>query len=99
MICVSVMLAVFLAWPMLFGGDTSASQQTTRQAVIQAVSGAAKAATVSRAVREPAPAVVEACSKRYRREDAMCTAAQGHACRQRAADAWNLCEARGVWPD
>lgn len=105
MICVSVMLAIFLAWPIVFGGDTAAVQQTvqqpsTRQAVLQAVSGAAKASTVASVVpANVAPAVVESCLRRYQREDALCTAAQGQACRQRAADAWNLCEARGVWPE
>jgi hypothetical protein len=107
MICVSVMLAIFLAWPMVFGSaQTSAVQAATGSAVATAVIKPAVAAPgeaqlVKTAVKPASPPavaqVLESCFKRYEREYAQCGATNS-SCRMTVADQWDMCEATGFWP-
>lgn len=104
MICVSVMLAIFLGWPLAFGDHHSRGLEVPAQghgvaAAAERVSDAvprlvqsAQATTVSTAPR------AESCYKRYQRELPQCTGNGGAACRLKAADNWDLCEATGFWP-
>ena len=101
MICVSVMLELLQVWPMLFGhraGEASA-----------AISAEADAPKLTPAVATttviPIPAAVSvagdgapvSCYKRYTAEFAACSH-EDKACRIKAADQWDLCEATGFWP-
>lgn len=109
MICVSVMLALFLGWPLLFGenglqfgGGASAS-------------AASVVARVAVPAPDPAPSLVsagfsslpvadarhpESCSRRYVRERALCRNSGDRAtCMEKASDGLDMCEATGVWRD
>lgn len=103
MICVSVMLAIFLAWPMVFGSE-QASAVRAAGAKVAAVAAPAASAANARLVQtsvKPAGApqaqVLESCFKRYQREYARCNAIDS-SCRMKVADQWDLCEATGFWP-
>lgn len=106
MICVSVMLAIFLGWPLAFGSHDGSiessrveaksvaaaskpSQHPMLEAAVQAAQAAVPAGTVQ----------VESCYKRYQREVKQCTGSSSAACRLKSADNWDLCEARGFWPN
>src|SRR5690242_10133108 len=105
MICVSVMLAIFLGWPLAFGGRGSDGIETQV--------GEARAVAAAPAPRQPeliqASAVTgpvagtrpESCYHRYRREVKQCsdTGGTGAVCRLSAADHWDMCEATGFWPE
>ena len=97
MICVSVMLAVFLGWPLAFGGGEATVLQPTRaEARTPAVTAAAPAAVASSAAATPK---AESCYKRYQREVRQCTGTASAACRLKSADHWDMCEATGFWPE
>jgi hypothetical protein len=97
MICLSVMLALFLGWPLAFGGDRSPRLETARaEAVTVAVAAPAK---LTPAVATAEPVKPESCYKRYQRENRLCTGNAAAACRLKAADSWDLCEATGFWPE
>ena len=99
MICVSVMLAVFLGWPLAFGGGEATVLQPTRaEARAPAVTAAAPAMTEVAAV-VPATPKAESCYKRYQREVRQCSGTASAACRLKSADHWDMCEATGFWPE
>ena len=100
MICVSMMLAVFLGWPLAFGsGGTPTLQQSRAEAsAILAPVAAAEVKPVQVAAAA-VPAKPESCYKRYQREIRQCTGGSGAACRLGAADHWDMCEATGFWPE
>ncbi len=102
MICVSVMLAVFLGWPLAFGGKGTPTIETSGAAAIAAAAPKPEAAqlpvlTVNLPAQKPAPQA-ESCYKRYQREVKLCTGANSAACRLQNADHWDMCEATGFWP-
>ncbi len=101
MICVSVMLAVFLGWPLAFGGGEATVLQPTRAEARTVAVAAVASPAVSAAVAEAKPATpkAESCYKRYQREVRMCTGGTSAACRLGAADHWDMCEATGFWPE
>jgi uncharacterized membrane protein len=100
MICVSVMLAVFLGWPLAFGGGEATVLQPTRaEARSPAVTVAAPAAAAVAKAEEPATPKAESCYKRYQREVRQCTGGASAACRLQSADHWDMCEATGFWPE
>ncbi len=100
MICVSVMLALFQAWPVVFGhragiAPTAAPVLAAAPRVTMAV---AKASTIPKMV--PAVASVPApktCYQQYRAKFGHCAAAD-QVCHIKTADQWDLCEATGMWP-
>lgn len=100
MICVSVMLALFLGWPLAFGGrqpvmETSrAEARTPKPAPAQEARLIAAAAVVPAASAKP-----ESCYKRFQRENRGCAGGSAAVCRLKAADNWDLCEATGFWPE
>lgn len=98
MICVSVMLAVFLGWPLAFGGggNAGADQPAVAAASAEKPKPAQHSATQLASAEMPAPA--ESCYKRYQREIKQCADGSA-ACRLKSADNWDLCEATGFWPD
>lgn len=104
MICASLMLAVFLAWPFVFGKDGGAmpSAAEARNAVKAAVAAVPAVHVIPEAVAAPAPAAPvkpESCYKRFQREVKLCTeGASSAACKLGAADHWDICEATGFWP-
>lgn len=103
MICVSVMLAIFLAWPMLFGSAKHAAVKATGAATVSMAvppAAAGEASLVKTAVKPaqlPQAKVLESCFRRYEREYARCGATNSM-CRMKVADNWDLCEATGFWP-
>ena len=104
MICASFMLAVFLAWPSLFGNDAKRmpSAAEARHAVQAAVDAVPSVHVIPEAAAAPnmaAPAKPESCYKRFQREVKLCTnGAASAACKLGAADHWDMCEATGFWP-
>ena len=104
MIAVSVMLALFLAWPLVFGHRGATVDAAPAEAHVAATRSvvslgkpkllqASMAPLESSDVRKP-----ESCYKRYQREVAACSAGSA-ACKIGAADHWDLCEATGFWPE
>jgi hypothetical protein len=110
MICVSVMLAVFLGWPLAFGGgeeggyrpqivaaNPAAAAQPREDAETAQADDAVAAGNMSGLVEGEAP---ESCYKRYQREVRACPGSvDGAACRLKAADEWDMCEAKGFWAE
>lgn len=99
MILVSFMLAIYLGWPLAFGGkqrglETPAEARTVAAAPVSAKKHRAPA------VSTPASLRPESCYKRYQREVKLCTGeATSAACKLGAADHWDMCEATGFWPN
>lgn len=107
MILASFMLAIYLGWPLAFGGKQRGLETPAeaRGLAVTSVSltHAGKLAvpgTAGAPARKPvaAPAQPESCYKRYQREIKLCDGATGAACRLGAADHWDMCEATGFWP-
>ena len=101
MICASFMLAVFLAWPLVFSeGQGSKTIAEGRKVMAAAVAAAPSVHVIPEAVAAPVKAVVrpESCYKRFQREVKLCTDANSAACKLGAADHWDMCEATGFWP-
>ena len=100
MICVSVMLAVFLGWPLAFGGGTATVLQPTRaEAAVAVVAPASTAVAQTAAALTPSAPKAESCYKRYQREVRQCSGGSSAACRLQSADHWDMCEATGFWPE
>ena len=100
MICVSVMLALFLGWPLAFGGGQATVLQPTRaEAAVAVAAPAGVAAVETAAVTLPATPKAESCYKRYQREVRQCSGSASAACRLQSADHWDMCEATGFWPE
>jgi hypothetical protein len=104
MILVSVMLAVFLGWPLVFGGRDAGGMEAGRaEAKPAVVAASAQPQLVQAAVQSvataTAPVQAESCYKRYQREIKSCSGNGVAACRLKSADNWDLCEATGFWPN
>jgi hypothetical protein len=101
MICVSVMLALFLGWPLAFGSREKGIEAPVRaEAVVRAVPAAAAAvAAQTKVAAKPSTPIAESCYKRFQRENRSCSGQGGAACRLDAADNWDRCEATGFWPE
>ena len=100
MICVSVMLAVFLGWPLAFGGRDSGGIEPSRaEARPVAVAATADQAQFVQVSSPAKPAQPESCYHRYQREVKQCSGQNGAACRLKSADSWDICEATGFWPE
>ena len=110
MICVSCMLAIFLAWPYAFGGKSATMPSATeaRAAVTAAVAAVPEVSVIPEAAAAPvavaaaATAAIkpESCYKRFQREVQLCTDGDASAaCKLGAADHWDMCEATGFWPE
>jgi len=102
MICVSVMLALFLVWPMIFGqhGEGVASAAIATRAVPKPVPAVAVATVIPIPAKVSLPAAVapKSCYKHYQAAVQQC-ARGNQACGINAADQWDLCEATGFWPE
>jgi hypothetical protein len=102
MICVSVMLALFLVWPMIFGqqGDGAASAATARVEMPRAIPAVAVAKVIPIPAKVSMPAAVapKSCYKRYKIAFESC-ARGDQACHIKVADQWDLCDATGFWPE
>ena len=100
MILVSVMLAVYLAWPLAFGSHGNRGLESPAEA--REVVAAPKPRVVAAAAAVVVAAVSvkpESCYKRYQREVKLCEGSSSAACRMGAADHWDMCESTGFWPD
>jgi len=95
MIAVSVMLAIFLGWPLVFG-DKGPPALDASPAQAHAVAAVSRADMVPAALQSAPRA--ESCYKRFQREVRLCSEPGSAACRLRVADNWDLCEATGFWP-
>ncbi len=102
MIVVSVMLALYLGWPLAFGGPNRVVETPAEARGVGATAapqpGLSVAAALASALETVRAAKPETCYKRYRREVNLCDGASGAACRLGAADHWDMCEATGFWP-
>ena len=95
MICASVMLAIYLGWPLAFGG---ANRSLEGRAEAHVVVATAKPTPVSRPT-VPVQTQPESCYKRFQREGRLCDGNVAAACKLGAADKWDMCEATGFWPE
>lgn len=98
MILVSVLLAVYLGWPLAFGGKQR-GLETPAEARGVSAAPAPRHATAAAAHRSSTPSRPESCYKRYQREVKQCTGATAAACKLGSADHWDMCEATGFWPN
>ena len=100
MICASLVLAMFLAWPMVFGGSGAVLNAASRHATVAVatvvVAPEPKPLEAS-VVAAPKPASPESCYARYERSYAACSGDGG--CRMGAGNNWDVCEATGAWPE
>lgn len=109
MICASVMLAMFLGWPLAFGGGHEAPRLAREVASIPLPAPADRERTgdaprlLPAGISAPSGDVVrrpESCYSRFRRQNRSCSVApSGASCRLKVADQWDICEATGFWPD
>jgi len=101
MILVSVMLAVYLGWPLAFGGKQRGLETPAEaRGVAAPVSVSKPAKAAAQLASAPASTRPESCYKRYQREVKLCTGeATSAACKLGAADHWDMCEVTGFWPN
>lgn len=99
MILVSVMLAIYLGWPLAFGGKQR-GLETPAEARMVAAAPVSTKRYAKAAISAPVSTRPESCYKRYQREVKLCTGeATSAACKLGAADHWDMCEATGFWPN
>ncbi len=108
MICVSVMLAVLQLWPMVFGKNATAStaaMASPAQVIVSSAPITPRPAVLTREVKlannfaqAPEKTPVINCYKSYQIAFEACSPADGQ-CRVKAADHWDLCDARGFWSE
>lgn len=102
MILVSVMLAIYLGWPLAFGGKQRGLEAPAEARGVAAAPVSTKHAgpVALAASKAAAPARPESCYKRYQREVKLCTGeSTAAACKLGAADHWDMCEVTGFWPE
>jgi len=100
MILVSVMLAIYLVWPLAFGGKPRGLETPAEARGVTSVPKQAKLAVLASVAKPPmAPIRPESCYKRYQREVKLCSGDAEAACKFGAADHWDMCEATGFWPN
>lgn len=102
MILVSIMLAIYLGWPLAFVGkqrglETPAEARGVAAAPVSRPKHVRTAALAS--PPRAAPIRPESCYKRYQREIRLCSGATAAACKLGTADHWDMCEATGFWPN
>lgn len=105
MICVSVLLALFHLWPIVFSPRVPpTAAQGARPAALATQVMPTQIGVVAM-VDQPPPmapaaatvAVPKSCYRQYRMTVDRCPAGD-RSCQARTADQWDLCEARGMWP-
>jgi hypothetical protein len=96
MIFATVLLAMFQLWPIVSGhnSNSEASASTPAPHLVAAV--ATSAATPIKVAAGKPTGPPQSCYARYRAVYSAC-AVGDRACHLHAADAWDLCEARGTW--
>ena len=96
MICASVVLAMFQLWPVVFGHNSSSEASASMPAphLVPAVATAMGGRVTVSASKPTGPP--QSCYAHYRAVYSVC-AVGDRACHLRAADAWDLCEAKGTW--
>ncbi|NYT40031.1 hypothetical protein HZY97_04635 [Sphingomonas sp. R-74633] len=98
MIMVSLLLAVYLGWPLAFGGKQRGLETPAEARGVSAAPVHIKHTKLGAAT--PASTRPESCYKRYQREVKLCTGeSTAAACKLGAADHWDMCEATGFWPN
>ena len=85
LICAGLVLALFLLWPMMFGG------------VGASVSAAAPMPPKVKPAKRSKPAKLD-CYPFYEQAYAACTSGDIGGCRMMAGHNWDVCEASGAWP-
>ncbi len=100
MIAVSVMLAIYLGWPLAFGGKERGLETAAEARGVATATAVRHERAVTVASASPGPTRPESCYRRYQREVKQCTGVTtAAACKLGAADHWDMCEATGFWPD
>jgi hypothetical protein len=98
MILASIMLAIYLGWPLAFGGERRSLESPAEAHAVKPVPKP-RFVPASVVVDADVGAKPESCYKRYQREVRQCVGGSAAACRLGAADHWDMCEATGFWPD
>ena len=101
MICVSVLLALFQIWPMVFGHDgVGALAAATPARPMPAIVPVASAAKTTSIATRPGNNgnVLKSCQALYRETASVCSVTDP-ACGNRAIDKWDICDATGFWPE
>ncbi|MBO9711952.1 hypothetical protein [Sphingomonas sp.] len=96
------MLAIFLGWPLAFGGGSNSGNIESKSGAKAATATVPAKQQMLQAVQAAVPAgtvAVESCYKRYQREVKLCSGTSSATCRLKSSDNWDLCEATGFWPD
>jgi hypothetical protein len=96
MICATLVLAIFLGWPLAFGGKGQPHLGTARA---EAKAPAIAAVRIAEPAAVSVPVKPESCYKRYQRTIRECSGRDASTCRLGAADHWDMCEATGFWPE
>jgi hypothetical protein len=107
MICVSVMLALLQLWPMVMGKSVTPAQVAStaapsaqaaapRVTKVAALIGGNPVNPIKSANQPAGSAGQVSCYRHYEIAFAAC-APSDRACRMKAADQWDLCEATGFW--
>lgn len=108
MICITVMLALLQGWPLVFGSKPAPVEMamTAAQTTAHVAAGASSQLVPAIASTTPKPQMLAAqapkkakqlsCYRHYEIAAAAC-APSDRACRMKASDQWDLCEATGLW--
>lgn len=108
MICITVMLGLLQGWLLVFGGKQTPVEvavSAARSTVSAAANGSSQLVpAIANASSKPKQLISQAskstgqlsCYRHYEIAFANCSP-RDRACRMRAADQWDLCEATGLW--
>jgi hypothetical protein len=91
-------LALFQLWPVVFGHGSNAEVAASLPAahLVPAIATSHKTTILTAASKPVGPP--QSCYTHYRAVYSVCSAGD-RACHLHAADAWDLCEATGTWPN
>ena len=102
MICTTIMMAIFLAWPMAFGDDHRPGfAPGPARAEALAFDTPVRTTPIRIEVRSAAitdRTVPASCQKRYEQAYSGCAIADRE-CRITAGEDWDICDQTGFWPE
>lgn len=101
MILATLLLAVFVAWPLVFGNKQKGLEEAAeaRSVAMRSPPKASFVLATAVAARPAESRKPESCYQRYQREVKQCAGADMAGCKLGAADHWDMCEATGFWPN
>lgn len=96
MIFATILLAMFQLWPMVFGHNSNSQASASMPPAHLAPAVATATMTPIKIAASKPAGPPQSCYGHYRALYSACTAGD-RACHLRAADEWDLCEAKGTW--